>query len=141
LTLALEIVREGHGGRRIGALFTIGHPEDVLASSRSLILDPLAGHAPESTVITDEQLRGTLKKLAQLDGAFVMAEDGTVVSACRYLDIPAAGVELPLGLGSRHMAAASISKHLRIVAIAVSASGFVRVFSDGEVVATIEEVR
>jgi hypothetical protein len=34
-------------------------------------------------------LQGTVKELAQLDGAFVITEDGTVVAACRYLDAPA----------------------------------------------------
>jgi DNA integrity scanning protein DisA with diadenylate cyclase activity len=70
----------------------------------------------------------------------VIADDGTVVSACRYLDVPAHGIELPLGLGSRHLAAASISKALEVVTIAVSTSGVVRVFCDGEIVATIAAV-
>jgi hypothetical protein len=39
----------------------------VLASSRPLILDPLAGHVPAATHITDDKLRGTLKQLAQLE--------------------------------------------------------------------------
>ena len=46
LELALEIAREGREGRRIGTLFTIGKADAVLAASRALILDPLAGHAP-----------------------------------------------------------------------------------------------
>jgi hypothetical protein len=40
----------------------------VLAASRALLLDPWAGHA---THFTDPDLRGTLRVLAQLDGAFV----------------------------------------------------------------------
>jgi DNA integrity scanning protein DisA with diadenylate cyclase activity len=138
LTLALEIVREGHEGRPVGTLFTIGNADDVLKKSRPLILDPLAGHEPESTHITNDQLRGTLKQLAQLDGAFVVAEDGTVVSACRYLDVPAAGVEIPLGLGSRHVVAASISHSRGVVAVVTSASGMIRIFCEGELVATLD---
>ena len=46
LELALEIAREGREGRRIGTLFTVGKADAVLAASRALILDPLAGHAP-----------------------------------------------------------------------------------------------
>jgi len=140
-TLAMEIALEGSEGRHVGTLFTIGRPDDVLASSRALILDPLAGHAPERTHVTDRQLRGTLKELAQLDGAFVVADNGAVVSACRYLDVPADGVDVPFGLGSRHVAAASISKRLGIVAVAVSASGFVRVFCDGDLVTTVQAAR
>jgi len=64
LELALEIAREGREGRRIGTLFTVGKADEVLAASRALILDPLAGHAPARTHISDPDLRGTLKELA-----------------------------------------------------------------------------
>ena len=50
LELALEIAREGREGRRIGTLFTLGKADEVLAASRPLILDPLAGHAPTRTL-------------------------------------------------------------------------------------------
>jgi len=129
LELALEIAREGREGRRIGTLFTLGKADAVLAASRALILDPLAGHAPARTQITDSDLRGTMKELAQLDGAFVISEDGTVVAACRYLDASVEQIALPLGFGSRHLAAASISQRIAAVAIVVSESGVVRVFS------------
>ena len=42
LELALEVAREGREGRRIGTLFTLGKADAVLATSRALILDPLA---------------------------------------------------------------------------------------------------
>jgi diadenylate cyclase len=135
--LALEIAREGREGRRIGTLFTLGAAEAVLAASRPLILDPLSGHAPARTHISDPDLRGTLKELAQLDGAFVIAEAGTVVAACRYLDASAEGIDLPLGLGSRHLAGASISQRLGAIAIVVSESGVVRVFHRGDIEATL----
>src|SRR6188472_3793217 len=86
LELALEIAREGREGRRIGTLFTVGKADQVLAASRALILDPLAGHAPARTHIGDADLRGTIKELAQLDGAFVISHEGIVLAACRYLD-------------------------------------------------------
>ena len=135
--LALEIAREGREGRRIGTLFTFGQADAVLASSRGLILDPLAAHAPARTHITDPNLRGTIKELAQLDGAFVISEQGSVVAACRYLDASAEQIDLPLGLGSRHLAAASISRHIGALAIVVSESGVVRVFHDGAIAAAL----
>ena len=47
--------------------------------------------------------------------------------------MPTDGVDLPKGLGSRHMAAAGISRHTKAIAFAVSqSSGAVRVFQDGE---------
>ena len=121
--LALEIAREGREGRRIGTLFTLGEADAVLDASRPLVLDPLAPHAPARTHITDPDLRGTIKELAQLDGAFVISETGTVVAACRYLDVSAEHVDLPLGLGSRHLAGAAISQRLGALAIVVSESG------------------
>jgi DNA integrity scanning protein DisA with diadenylate cyclase activity len=137
LELAIEIAREGREGLRVGTVFAIGKPESVIASSRPLILDPLAGHAPAATHVSDANLRGTVKELAQLDGAFVVSERGVVVAACRYLDTSVESVDLPLGLGSRHLAAASVSKRLGVIAIVVSESAIVRVFHVGKVIAEI----
>ena len=86
IELAVEIAREGREGRRIGTLFTFGDADAVLARSRPLILDPLAGQPEQSRQIRDPNLRGTIKELAQLDGAFVVSDQGIVLSACRYLD-------------------------------------------------------
>jgi diadenylate cyclase len=137
LELAVEIAREGREGRRIGTLFTFGDADAVLARSRPLILDPLAGHTKEAREIRDPNLRGTIKELAQLDGAFVVSDQGIVVSACRYLDAAASDVALPYGMASRHLAGASISQVTDAVAIVVSESSMVRVFDDGKLVAEI----
>jgi DNA integrity scanning protein DisA with diadenylate cyclase activity len=139
LSLAIEIACEGREGVRLGALFTVGRPAAVLTSSRPLILDPLEGHAPGVTNIRNAVLRGTVKGLAHLDGAFVIAEDGTVVAGCRYLDIPARDVAVPLGLGTRHVAAAAVSKAFGVIAVTVSQTGIVRAFHDGALVAEIRE--
>src|SRR5437588_3412729 len=80
--LAVEIAREGREGRRIGTLFTLGDEQAVLNKSRALILDPLAGHPEGVRHITDPNLRGTIKELAQLDGAFVVSSTGVVLAAC-----------------------------------------------------------
>lgn len=137
IELAVEIAREGREGRRVGTLFTLGDEEAVLAKSRSLILDPLIGHPESSRHLTNPNLRGTVKELAQLDGAFVVSHDGVVISACRYLDAAASNVELPLGLGSRHMAAANISAVTKAVGILVSESSVVRLFCHGQLVGEI----
>jgi diadenylate cyclase len=137
IELAIEIAREGREGRRIGTIFTVGDEDAVLERSRQLILDPLATHPESVRRITDTNLRGTLKELAQLDGAFVISDEGVVVSACRYLDATASDIDLPLGMGSRHFAAASISKVTRAVGIVVSESALVRVFDNGNLIAEV----
>ena len=137
IELAVEIAREGREGRRIGTLFTLGDEEAVLAKSRSLILNPLEGHPESVRHITDPSLRGTVKELAQLDGAFVVSTSGVVIAACRYLDAAASPIEVPLGLGSRHIAAAHISAATRAIGIVVSESAIVRLFCHGAMIGEI----
>jgi len=137
IELAVEIAREGREGRRIGTLFTFGDEKAVLAKSRSLILDPLAGHPESSRQVGNLNLRGTIKELAQLDGAFVVSGSGIFLSACRYLDAVASEVDVPLGLGSRHIAAANMSAVTNAVGIVVSESSVVRLFCHGKLVGEI----
>ena len=90
-----------------------------------------------AAIMADADLRGTLKELAQLDGAFVISDEGVVVAACRYLDTITSDIDLSLGLGSRHFAAASISKATKAIGIVVSQSALVRVFADGALIAEV----
>jgi len=134
--LAVEIAREGREGRRVGTLITFGDENAVLARSRPLILDPLSGHPESSLHVTNLNLRGTIKELAQLDGGFVVSE-GIFLSACRYLDAVATQVDVPLGLGSRHIAAANMSAVTKAVGIVVSESSVVSLFCHGQLVGEI----
>src|ERR671921_691755 len=137
VNLAVEIAREGREGRKIGTLFVVGDSEAVLKHSRPMILDPLYGHPYASKRIDDPNVRETLKELAQLDGAFVVSDEGVVLSAARYIDAASNHLDLPLGLGSRHVAAASVSSRTEAVSVAVSESSRVRMFDDGELVSEI----
>lgn len=137
LTLAVEIAREGREGRKIGTLFVVGDTEAVLERSRPLILDPLAGHPDDCRRLDDPNLRETLKELAQLDGGFVVSDAGVVVSAARFFNSHSDTLGLPLGLGTRHMAAASITHETRAVAVVVSGSSIVRLFDDGKLLSEI----
>ena len=96
-------------------------------------------HGPDELRVQAKKvnLRETLKELAQLDGAFVVSDEGVVLSAARYIDAASNHLEVPLGLGSRHVAAASVSSRTDAVAVAVSESSTVRMFDDGELVAEI----
>jgi diadenylate cyclase len=137
VSLAVEIAREGREGRKIGTLFVVGDSGEVIKRSKPLILDPLHGHPDESKQIENPDMRETIKELAQLDGAFLVSNAGVVLSAARYIDAASDSLDLPLGLGSRHMAGASISLHTNAVSVVVSESSMVRMFDDGELVSEI----
>jgi DNA integrity scanning protein DisA with diadenylate cyclase activity len=138
LQLAVEIAREGREGRKIGTLFVVGDVEETLSRSRPLLLDPLYGHPPELLHVERPEFRETVKELAQLDGAFIVDEDGTFAAACRYIDVDLSAPDAFLpGLGTRHAAAASITAATGAIAIVVSQSSVVRVFWDGRVRAEI----
>ncbi len=137
VSLAVEIAREGREGRKIGTLFVVGDSGEVIKRSKPLILDPLHGHPDESKQIENPDTRETIKELAQLDGAFLISNAGVVLSAARYIDAASDNLDLPLGLGSRHVAGASISRQTRAVAVVVSESSMVRMFDDGELVSEI----
>lgn len=136
--LAVELAREGREGRKIGTLFVVGDVERVLERSRPLILDPLYGHAPELLHVERPEFRETVKELAQLDGAFVVCDDGTFLSAGRFVDVDVSDPgNFIAGLGTRHAAAASITRETQTTAVVVSQSSVVRVFARGEVRAEI----
>jgi len=137
VSLAVEIAREGREGRKIGTLFVVGDSGEVMKRSKPLILDPLLGHPDEDKQIESPDVRETIKELAQLDGAFLVSESGVVLSAARYIDAASDNLDLLLGLGSRHMAGASISQQTSAVAVVVSESSMVRMFDDGELVSEI----
>jgi diadenylate cyclase len=137
LELAIEICREGREGRKVGTMFVVGDESRVIDNSRALILDPLQGHPPERKHVDDPNMRETVKELAQLDGAFVVSDQGVVLSAARYIVASQKDFHLPLGLGSRHIAAASITLETDAVAVVVSESSVVRVVDDGQIIAEI----
>lgn len=137
VSLAVEIAREGREGRKIGTLLVVGDAGEVMRRSKPMILDPLQGHPEEDKRIDDPNVRETIKELAQLDGAFVVSNAGVILSAARYIDAASDSLDVPLGLGSRHMAGASISRQTDAVAVVVSESSMVRMFDDGQLVSEI----
>src|SRR6202166_4992430 len=97
----------------------------------------MLGHPESLRHISNLNLRGTIKELAQLDGGFVVSGKGILLSGCRYLDAVAAQVDVPLGLGSRHIAVANMSAVTEAVGIVVSESSVVRLFCHGQLVGEI----
>lgn len=137
--LAVEIGREGREGKAVGTLIVVGNHRKVLALSHEHVHDPFRGYGAKERSIRSSRVRESIKELAQIDGAFVVGSDGLVYAAGRILDAPAEGLTLSKGLGSRHWAAAAISRACKCIAMAVSEStGTVRIFEDGRVVLRIE---
>jgi diadenylate cyclase len=136
--IAAEISREGREGKPVGTTFILGDSLNVLARSRQLILNPFEGHPREARLITNPELRETIKELAQLDGAFVVGGEGVVCAGGRYITIDTSRTDIEKGLGTRHASVAGITQETRAVGIVVSQSGGrISLFKDGRVVRVI----
>ena len=120
--VAIEIGREGREGKPVGTLIVVGDARNVMVRTRQLGFDPFKGYRRKERNVRDFRVREAIKEIAQLDGAFVVARDGTVEAACRLIDAPMSGLTLPKGLGTRHWAAAAITEVTKSVAVVVSQS-------------------
>jgi len=133
LDVAVEIGREGREGKPVGTLIVVGDVRNVLIRTRPLGFDPFKGYRRKERNVRDSRVREAIKEIAQMDGAFIVARDGTVEAACRLVDAPMTGLTLTKGLGTRHWAAAAITKVTKSLAVVVSQSnGTVRLFQNGE---------
>ena len=137
--LATEIGREGREGQPVGTILVVGDTRKVLSLSRFQNFNPFRGYTRAERDIRSRDVREQIKEIAKLDGAILIGRDGIAEAACLHLSTRADGVTLRKGFGSRHMAAAGVSKQTNAVAFAVSqSSGTVRVFQHGAVVLHIE---
>src|SRR5947199_1683674 len=78
--------------------------------SRPLNFNPFRGYSREERDLRDRRVRQAIKDWAKLEGAILIGRDGIAVAGCMYLDVPAEGITLSKGLGSRHWSAAAISR-------------------------------
>jgi len=137
---AMEIGAEGYEGHAIGSIIVVGESTKVMEKSRQLILNPFQGMSEADRNSLDPPIREAIKTFAALDGAFIIREDGVVLAAGRYLLSMSRDVKLPMGLGARHSAAASMTLETGAVAITVSqTTGTVRVFREGEAVLELRQ--
>jgi len=130
LEIAIELSVEGREGTPVGTIFVIGDTRRVLKHSRQLIPNPFKGHKVN---VLDRDSKEIIKEFAQLDGAFIIRDDGRISAAGRYLEVEPKVIDLmlPPGLGSRHIAAAGITKLTKAIAISLSESGTIRIFKNG----------
>jgi DNA integrity scanning protein DisA with diadenylate cyclase activity len=140
IQLALQIGQEGFEGHPIGTIITIGDHNAVMETSRQLTINPFQGLSEAERNALDPKIREAIKNFSVLDGAFVIREDGVVLAAGRYLSASDDSVKIPLGLGARHAAAASITATTRCIALVVSqTSGAVRLFKEGSIVLELHQ--
>ena len=139
--LATEIGREGREGHPVGTMFVVGDTRKVLTMARPMNFNPFRGYSDAERDVRNKAVREQIKDIAQLEGALLIRRDGVAVKACMRIEAPDTGITLSMGLGTRHAAAASISKATKALAVAVSqSSGTVRLFQNGEVVLHIESL-
>ena len=136
LELVIELGRKGQKGEPVGALFVVGDAGKVMNNSRPLSYNPFE---KSHVHVGDSIVNVMLKEFSRLDGAFVISDAGKIVSAYRYLEPSAEGVDIPKGLGARHMAGGAITRDTNAIAIVLSESdGLVRVFKAGELVLELD---
>jgi len=139
IDLAVEIGREGREGKPIGTAFVIGDTEKVMEKSHQLILNPYVCQKNEERDIKNHDNWETIKEFSQVDGVFVLDEEGKITSAGRYLDVDGKDIDIKKGLGARHIACAAISKETDAIVVSVAKSGgIVRMFKDGNIIGEIE---
>jgi len=130
--LATEIGREGREGQPVGTVIVVGDTRRVLKMSRFQNFNPFRGYTKPERDVRDRSVREQIKEIAKLDGAILITREGIAEAACVYLDVPSGGIDLAKGFGSRHLAAAGISRHTRAVAFCISqSSGTLRIFQEG----------
>jgi DNA integrity scanning protein DisA with diadenylate cyclase activity len=134
--LAVELGQKGQKGKPVGALFVVGDAGKVMNKSRPLSYNPFE---KSHVHVGDPIVNVMLKEFSRLDGAFVISDAGKIVSAYRYLEPAAEGVDIPKGLGARHMAAGAITRDTNATAIVLSESdGLVRAFKGGEMILELD---
>lgn len=139
IKIATHIGRAAQRGRRAGVLITLGDSKKVLEGARPLIPNPFHGHDPEVRNLTADGMSQVLLELAKLDGAFVVRGDGFIETAGVALVSPDTDMDLPNGLGTRHYAAAAVTKRTQATAVVTSATdGNVRAFSGGAIVLRLD---
>jgi len=140
LNIACELAAQGRESKKIGTIFVLGDDEKVMQLSRQMIINPFLGYSEEQLNILNPELEETIKELSAIDGAFIIKENGVLVSAGRHLNAAIDSRDFPAGLGSRHIAAAGITNVTKAVAIVISeSSGNVSVFKNGKLFVTIEK--
>ena len=134
LTKAMELARHigsrGREGHSVGAIFAIGSIPKLRKYSTPLVLNPFKGHDASKKTIINNENHETFAEFAWLDGAMFFNKEGVASDAGRYIQVPA-GIQPKYGEGGRHLAARAISQLAECIAICISSSGIITLYSHG----------
>ena len=137
--LAAQIGREGREGKPVGTLFVVGDTKKVLEHASDSGVDPFRGYNKKYRNLLDAKVQEDAKEIAQLDGAFIISGDGIIERSRQMLGVPHEDLKMTKGLGSRHWAAAAITRKTKAISVVVSQStGTVRLYQEGHLVMRIE---
>jgi len=141
IDIALDIGALGREGKAIGTTFIIGDTEAVLKASHQAVFNPFKGYPKRERAITRSEVVESIKEFAHLDGAIIINDNGVVEAAGRHLDAAGVITKQLRGLGSRHRAAAGITRKTEAVAVVVSEStGKITIFDSGKIISFLEPV-
>jgi diadenylate cyclase len=136
LEIAVELGKKGREGKPVGSIFVIGDSGGVMNRSTQITYNPFQGSLVN---IGDEVVRSMIKEYSRLDGAFVISGKGKIIAAARLLECGKEGINMPKGLGARHMAAAWITKETESIAVVLSESdNMIRIFWEGDLIAELD---
>ena len=130
MELARHIGGRGREGHAVGALFAIGSVPKLRRYTTALVLNPFKGHSDAKKSVSVQNNHETLAEFAWLDGAILFNSKGIASDAGRYVQVPA-GINPKPGEGGRHLAARAISQLADSIAICVSSSGVITLYSKG----------
>jgi diadenylate cyclase len=132
--LCLEISREGREGHVVGTAFAIGDTQKVMEYSRPCTINSFEGQSVEKRQITKPENAEVIKGLAQMDGAFVIREDGYIEASGRHFIIDNLKLKIPDGYGTRHSSVAGITQMTKAIGFVVSTSGGkISIMKNGEI--------
>ncbi len=139
--IALDIGALGREGKSIGTTFIIGDTEEVLTLSHQAVFNPFKGYPKKERIINRSEVVESIKEFAHLDGAIIITDNGVIEAAGRHLDAAGVVTRQLRGLGSRHRAAAGMTRKTEAVAVVVSEStGRVTIFDNGRIISSLEPV-
>jgi PAS domain S-box-containing protein len=132
--LCVEISQCGWEGHVVGTSFVIGDTKKVMEHSRPCTINSFEGQTRERRQITNPKNAEVIKGLAQMDGAFVIRENGYIEASGRHFIIDNLVLKIPEGYGTRHSSVAGITQMTNAIGFVVSTTGGkISIMKNGEI--------